>query len=98
MPRKEANAPTERIMRILDDISTLEDYCREMEEKVIELLPDKLHLFPQRPSLEYVISERARQSLTLEQTRARREYARRVRQLGSDHNIADVISMKDIKV
>ena len=96
MPRKEINAPTERIMNILDDIATLEDYCREIESIIGEKYPDDLSSFPRRPSLEYVIAERARQSLTLEQTRRRREYARRFRSLAKDHNV-DALSMKDLK-
>lgn len=97
MPRQEANAPTERILRILDDVATLEDYCRVVEAKLIELLPEQLHLFPARPTLESVIEERARQSITLEQTRNRRAYARRVRQLGKDHE-QDVTSIKDLDI
>lgn len=96
MPRKEANAPTERIIRILDDVESLEAYCAEMEAKIIELVPDKIHLFPPRPSLEAVIQERARQSLMLQNTRSRRYYARKVRQLGQDHDV-EAISFKDIE-
>ena len=98
MPQRESNAPTERIMRILDDVAELEDYCRVVEDLILSNFPDQVHLFPARPVLENVISEKARQSLMLEQTRRKREYARRVAQLGRDHSIDHAISMKDIKI
>jgi hypothetical protein len=97
MPRKESNAPTERILRILDDVGTLEDYCRQVEETIIQHFPDQLRLFPQRPSLEAVIQERMRQSITLEQTRTRRAYMQRVRSLGKDYSLTNALTMKDIE-
>lgn len=97
MPRKEANAPTERILRILDDVGTLEDYCRQVDALLVQHFPDQLHLFPSRPPLEAVVQERVRQSITLEQTRARRAYMQRVRSLGKDYSISNAMTMKDIE-
>jgi hypothetical protein len=96
MPRKEANAPTERIINILDDVASLEDYCREVDELIAQRYPDDLHLFPRRPSMDHVIAERVRQSLTLEQTRRRRAWARKVSSLGKDHDV-DALTMQDIE-
>ena len=97
MPRKEANAPTERIIRILDDVSTLEDHVREMNELIAEHFPDSLHLFPPTPTLQHVLEERTRQGLLLNQTRAKRERARNLASLGRDHGVADAVSISDIE-
>lgn len=96
MPRKEVNAPTERIIKILDDIGSLESYCDVMEAKILELFPEHLEKFPRRPSMEAVISERARQSITLEQTRSRRQYMRKIRNLALDHG-SSALTLKDLK-
>lgn len=90
MPRREANAPTERIIRILDDVQLLEDYCDVVDRLLAEHCEAVFHLFPSRPSLEAVLQERARQTIMLEQTRAKRAYAKRKSSLAKDHKELDL--------
>ncbi len=77
MPRHETNSPTERMLRVLDEIEGLTSYIAALEARLIK--HDLLAGLPPSPHMEAIASERTRQALGLSKTRSKRQYMRRVR-------------------
>lgn len=77
MPRREMNNPSERILRLLDGFTELEDYVALLEDTLARA--DLIEGLPARPMCKALIEERTRQSLMRGRNLKARNYMRRVR-------------------
>lgn len=82
MPRSEMNNPTERMRRILEEITDLEECYIFARNLMAEHAPNLYVQLPPEPSLINIEKERTRQQLTGAKVKYAREAVRRLRLRG----------------
>lgn len=95
MPRAERNAPTLRILRILDEVDSLEVYCETLFTAIAETMPEIVSRLPPAPVMSAVIEERAYQRANGHKVRASRNHQRRLRAMAEPFK-PDATSVREI--
>lgn len=84
MPRDQRNAPTDRIIRLLEEANEMEAWADHLHETLAAIHPELMSDIPAKPRLDATIEERMRQKLEYTRTIRRRNYMQRVRSASED--------------
>jgi hypothetical protein len=79
MSRAQINAPTDRIMRMLQEFDALESWGDHLLATLQAIAPDLLADLPAKPYLYALVEERQRQQMTHGKTLRKRKYMTQVR-------------------